>query len=156
MKKIFIIIITCLICTLSYSQKTKTVTISNSIANGMISISFSEYKYNGGIIKDTIVCWVAQNSKYRHINDGVVLYNKNYKNFCSFLDEIIKFREEDEDNTSNYIQGQRISLYSTMGMKGIYIYDENGTGYHSYTPKGLKKIKNKFIQWCEKNGINLL
>jgi len=75
--------------------------------------------------------------------------------FKDFLTEVEKFHNENNPGTSMDIEGHRVSIIKVSGIKGIFIYEEDGNGYRSFGINGIIKFKSKFIQWANKEGIEL-
>lgn len=137
-----------------FGQKSKSVEIWKKPMTGEIMKALYFYDDSNNVVQTYIVLY-AQDSRYQAIVEFITVYSGPPQAFVDFLSEVEKFHNENDEGTSMEIDGHYVSIIEVMGIKGIFIFEEDGGGYHSFSVKGIIKFKTKFTQWANKQGIVL-
>jgi hypothetical protein len=140
-----------------FGQKTKNVQIWKGGMGSEILTAMYAYDENNELLGIRIH-FSAQDHAYQHITKIFTLFLGTPGEFLPFIDQLIKFLDEEGPNTSSTIMGRRVSTTDVVwGHMGLFVY---GTGkddnaYRSFSPKGLRGIRKIVADWCKKNNVNL-
>jgi hypothetical protein len=153
MKKALLLLLV-LTSVISYSQRSKTVKIIDNTGNHINAV----YTFDdNGNPKDTLILWFAQEYRYTATFELISIHKGIPISFYDFICKLEEFCKKETEDVTDHINGQRVSWYKMYGAVGIDIYgtDEDSSGYTTFKPKQITKMRLAFEQWATKNNVKL-
>lgn len=114
----------------------------------------AHYYYNEAneLIKINIH-FLGQDSRYSALISYITIYSGSPVEFYNFLNELDEFWKENDVGTSMTIHNHHVTYDKLMGAAGLWVSEEDGSGYRSLNAKHISKFKQKFVSWCEANNV---
>jgi hypothetical protein len=154
MKNIIVISLFLLASIQAFPQITKKYEVVKTLAsqiNDIVSLD------DNGNVESHLFHFMGQNKKYVELIDIVTIYYGNAKEMLNFFEDLesyaIKFKDEDE--ISFTVFGRRVTHVKKYGMRCCYIDSADKSGYIDIMDKDITKYKNKLIEYCNKNNIDI-
>ena len=146
MKKIFILNLLLFASIVSFGQIIKTKTIFNA--------NLGNEKILALISGDNIEFqFIATDARFTKITRFIDVVKGSASDVCYFLNTAVKFMKENESGTTTFINGQMLKIYTSFGIKGVYVFENSGGGYHSFTQTKLNDAIDKLAKFCLEQNI---
>jgi hypothetical protein len=138
---------------LSNAQEiTKSDDIVSSISLGYLS---AHRTFENGTEKSLYLTYSFQNRKYQTITDIQNLFIGSPDELQLYLNNLLTFLNENDENTRTEINGCTVSISKMMGKKLLTAWDEDMLGYTYLAERTIKKLQRKFDKWASKNDLVL-
>lgn len=153
MKKFTLLLLIAISPILSNAQDiTKSEDIVSSIALGYLT---AHTVFENGTQKRLYITYQFQNRKYQSITDIQSLFVGSPDELRLYLNNLLTFVNENDENTSTEINGNRVSISKMMGKKLLTAWDKDMLGYTYLAERTINKLQKKFDKWASKNSIVL-
>lgn len=142
-----------LFSTESYSQLSR----KEEIAKGDGSTLYVLHTtFKDGNTKDLFVL-MGRNREYTELVDFIDVFSGTANEMSNFLTETQYFAEQykNDQDVSQIIYGNSVSIMSVWGFKGIRIYNHDKNGTLNFSFGNFNKFVKKFYEYCKKKNIEL-
>jgi len=158
MKKIFLIVVVCLITANLFSQTYKLETVFKDKVSETY-LSHWKVLENKNINQvDTFTLWGYQLYFDDWINGAyeVEYFKGNAKEMHTFLKQIIEFsgKYKEEDKVITHISGVQVKTLKLLSFKFTLVYDKESKVICKFNQKQWTKILDEFVTYCDIQQIN--
>ena len=134
------------------TSKAKTVYTSYIGSEKMVAHFF----YENDSLVDVTIQFMGHNNKYTKIIDIIEIVSGTPSEVCYLFSKAIELIQNNkEDGISITVNGKTIRTVKSFGAFGVYIFTDNGSGWHAFSENTLQKAKDNLVVFCKENNINI-